>query len=453
MPLCSRPVTNQDRTPQAASTPNRAARRAAHRRAAAAVGSAALLTTVSGAVGVLASGAPAGAAGYTVTTCDDSGPGSLRYAITLADGNSTDDVITITATCTASSPVDVSSAMTVNSGYALEIVGPGAADFVLDGGDNNVILYFDNTSGDVTISGVTFQHGSNTECGGAIEIAAAGDVTISSVVAVDNYTAVEGGGFCITNAGDVAVSNSTFARNDANDGAALYVVDSDRTTITTSTFDSNVATGDGGAVSIDRVGGLSVIANSTFSGNVAGQNAGAIFFDYVYADVRLEFNTVVGNSAYYAGGLYMRSMAYNVDLVGNIFSGNTDHAGDDQIVIGPDWAISEYSNDFHGGGLSFVPDASDLDVDPQLGSLADNGGPTQTMALAVTSPLIDQGPATWEAFPGEEYDQRGTPYVRVYGTAADIGAYEWQPGPDPGPGPDPTPGPTPEPTPEPSFTG
>ena len=60
-------------------------------------------------------------------------------------------------------------------------------------------------------------------------------------------------------------------------------------------------------------------------------------------------------------------------------------------------------------------------TDPQLGPLADNGGPTLCMALLPDSPAIDFGdssgaPAT---------DQRGV--VRPFGDGVDMGAYEYGP--------------------------
>ncbi len=63
-------------------------------------------------------------------------------------------------------------------------------------------------------------------------------------------------------------------------------------------------------------------------------------------------------------------------------------------------------------------------IDPQLGPLADNGGPTQTFALLTGSPAIDAGsnPAALTS------DQRGGNFFRVSGAAADIGAFELQPG-------------------------
>jgi len=56
-------------------------------------------------------------------------------------------------------------------------------------------------------------------------------------------------------------------------------------------------------------------------------------------------------------------------------------------------------------------------ADPQLEPLADNGGATETMALAAGSPAIDV------AQDCSEFDQRGEPRVGL----CDSGAYEYQP--------------------------
>ena len=52
--------------------------------------------------------------------------------------------------------------------------------------------------------------------------------------------------------------------------------------------------------------------------------------------------------------------------------------------------------------------------------MANNGGPTPTHALDPTSPAIDKGSNVLTL----SFDQRGTPYARVVGAAADIGAFE-----------------------------
>src|SRR5262249_35448785 len=63
-------------------------------------------------------------------------------------------------------------------------------------------------------------------------------------------------------------------------------------------------------------------------------------------------------------------------------------------------------------------------VDPNLGALADNGGPTQTLALLANSPAIDAGADTICAnSPVSGLDQRGT--TRPNGGHCDVGAYEY----------------------------
>jgi len=66
-----------------------------------------------------------------------------------------------------------------------------------------------------------------------------------------------------------------------------------------------------------------------------------------------------------------------------------------------------------------------LSGDPNLGSLADNGGPTQTFALLTGSSAINAGDSTTcVASPVSNLDQRGV--TRPQGAQCDIGAYEYQ---------------------------
>src|SRR5262249_19096977 len=78
-------------------------------------------------------------------------------------------------------------------------------------------------------------------------------------------------------------------------------------------------------------------------------------------------------------------------------------------------------------GTGGAPTASP--IDPRLGSLRYNGGPTQTMALLAGSPALD---AADPALAGGT-DQRGGDYTRVYNGRADVGAFEVQPDPHPRP--------------------
>src|SRR5262249_15075243 len=90
-------------------------------------------------------------------------------------------------------------------------------------------------------------------------------------------------------------------------------------------------------------------------------------------------------------------------------------------------------NDLIGtGGAGGLTDGTDGNLvgvtDPHLGTLASNGGPTQTIALLHYSPAINAGdnslaldPSTLQTL---STDQRGTGYPRIQGDTVDIGAYE-----------------------------
>jgi len=428
---------------------NREQRRARTRRRAAALGSAAVLASGTAAI-VTGTTGVASANAYTVTNCDDSGPGSLRKAIEDSNTNfgGALDTITITATCTASSPVAVGSRMEVTDDLA--IVGPGPASFVLDGGGATQIIYVDSER-NLSVSGVTFQNGDGaSDSGGAIYIDDGYDIVITDVVFLDNTTTATGGALFIDSSHDVTITDSTFVGNHAgSQGGAFYLLYSDgEAVISNSTFEGNSSDGDGGAIAIYEQPGDVSIYNTTITGNTSGDNGGGIALTGLYYDITLGFVTIADNTAAGLGGGLYSNVQDNetITIFGSIFSGNVDGGGANEVYNDTN-PVTTYNNLFEGPVVGFTADASDLTgVDPLLAPLADNGGPTQTRALGAGSPAIDAGPSGWPTFAGDLFDQRGTPYVRGYGGVADIGAYEAQPGPTP-------PEPTPEPAPEPSFTG
>lgn len=421
---------------------NRAQRRQ-RARALAAAGSAAVLASAAAGAVTTFTGSVVGAAPTDVTTCADSGAGSLRAAVLYAESHAGPDTITITATCDAAGAVNVGSVMNVTE--ALTIVGPGAADFVLDGGGATHIFYV-SSSGDFSLSGVTIQNGYHAAGdGGGITIDEADDVTITGVVFSGNTAAQDGGALYIDDAAAVTIVDSTFVDNEAlYNGGALYLLYNDGpVVISNSTFAGNTAGGNGGAISIYEHPGSVAIYNSTITGNTAGVNGAAIAVMGLYAEMTMLFNTIADNEGYYDDGVYVEYEGETVTMIGNIVA-----SADDGIVVNvhPLQTMVTSHNDFFGSVSGFTPDATDLDVDPLLGALADNGGPTQTRALAATSPVIGQGPTAWTTFVGDGFDQRGAPYARVVDGRADIGAFEVQAAEPPAP-------PAPEPTPEPTFTG
>jgi len=76
-----------------------------------------------------------------------------------------------------------------------------------------------------------------------------------------------------------------------------------------------------------------------------------------------------------------------------------------------------------GWGYADLTGAAYRPLDPRLGPLQYNGGPTQTMALLLDSPARQDGDTFYSPGP---YDQRGAGYSRIVSGRIDIGAYEVQ---------------------------
>jgi hypothetical protein len=95
-------------------------------------------------------------------------------------------------------------------------------------------------------------------------------------------------------------------------------------------------------------------------------------------------------------------------------------------VFGSFDSSSSYNLVGVGGGLTNGFNGNIVGVtNPMLGPLANNGGPTQTMALLAGSFALAAGKVSLVPA-GTIYDQRGPGYARIVAGSVDIGAYEYQ---------------------------
>ena len=238
--------------------------------------------------------------------------------------------------------------------------------------------------------------------------------------------------------GNVITSSQGFGGGIDAAGAPLNLLDS--------TVANNSVTGDtkarAGALMIENT--VVTVSNSTLSGNSINaptSGGGAVMVDTdqaVMASLVLRNSTVTGNSSNNTGGgIYLKrddptAAAPVANIESSIVAGNHGGGGPDAIGSEPetpatvttDHSLIQGSADVGTGSLAL--DATTLalwNVDPQLLPLAYNGGLTPTHALAATSPAIDRGLNAQSL----ANDQRGAGHVRVVGTAADIGAYEFDP--------------------------
>jgi len=422
---------------------------------------AALLT-----VGMLASPLPARAVGtIIVNTADDeataNGTCSLREAMTnIINGANTytecgwsgETEITFagnyTITLGSQLPVvDTTMTITGNGAANTIIQANAAADTAIDR------LFYVDLGGYVTISGVTLRHGRcNGSCstfgnvGGAIYVYRA-TLIVNDSVLTGNVASSDGvparGGAIYADWATIHVNNSTLLNNSAQEGGALYVPNNGSPAIyvSRSLFDSNEATGTlgnqayGGAIA--ECGAQMYISNSTFASNststsVSVAGGGAINISCASFASELRNVTFYGNTSRLGGALYNSSASTptltNVILWGDTAtdSGNEIYNGDTSsptinhsVVQGGDGGIVSVA-----AITPFSSGSGNTSDDPLLGALADNGGPTQTIALLGGSSAFGAGDNTICSDPStvNSVDQRGV--RRPQGLHCDVGAFE-----------------------------
>jgi predicted outer membrane repeat protein len=324
------------------------------------------------------------------------GSGTLTISSSVISGNSSDSAgggIAATGTLSVQNSV-VSGNTAGNAGGG--VYGNSRVDIAYSTVANN------NTSGAT----------SSSNGGGGVF--SAGFVSVVRSDVMNNTSASAGGGVYASQG--VTVTNSTVSGNIASNGSGGGLYSNPATTgsgvaVTGSTIESNTAQGNGGGV----LGGTVGLANSTLTGNVASGTGGGV----QAGDLMTNYATIASNQSTGAGG--GANFATSADIDGTILYGNTSGAGvpDDVSSAGTAAITGQY--DIIRASSPAVP-AGTLNCDPQLGTLADNGGPTQTMALGAGSCAIDAAAST----PSVDTDQRG--FARPTGgttpALADIGAYE-----------------------------
>jgi len=429
-----------------------------------------------------ASAAPSVIAGDTiaVTSCDDDGGfDTLRHAVLIANPGDTIDLRGLA--CSTLTLQAGAIAIGLND---LTILGPGASKLAIDGNQagrvfnhtndgkltlSNLTIAHGKVEGDKAYGGcifskgdVTLDHSVVTSCsaigqsvslGGGIvtygilavrssvisantastlvgatdrppaagggAFAQAGAEVIESIVSGNVAQApsgkVYGGGF-IT--GTLVLKYSTISNNTAASAGTVteygsgggFVTLSD-TTIFASTIDHNLADAAGG-VSI-RGGGetQATIALTTISSNVGTLGIGALD---TMADLTLRGSTIAFNSSGPTVPSGVTLSGGTTDLQSTIIA---DNAPMDLAGGGAIFGNNSLVKIAAPGTL--VP-VGTLTLDPKLGPLAFNGGPTRTHALGAGSPALEAGSNGL----GYAFDQRGPTYLRDIGNAPDIGAYE-----------------------------
>jgi CSLREA domain-containing protein len=297
---------------------------------------------------------------------------------TTIDGGGLDRVFSIGSNITASI-----SDMTITGGDA---TGGGTAKGIAMGG----AIY---NVGTVTLERLRLV-GNKADGGGAVFSIPGSYITIRDSLLAHN-SAFEAGGVRFDSGGEVV--NSTIADNvllELPPGDPANYAQQPKLLVTL----ADELSGYGGG--IDHRGGSDLaIINSTITGNHAIKGGGGLNSGQGYAAVSAETSIA------------------RVRLLNTIIAGNTSSAGPGNCNV-QDMIIESRGHNLDSDGSCFLTSTGDLPKrDPLLGSLANNGGPTETEALLPGSPAIDAGAA--DGCP--QYDQRGVARPRG---GCDIGAFE-----------------------------
>ena len=286
---------------------------------------------------------------------------------------------------------------------SVTINGAGAGVLAVDGNATSRVFQT-ATAETVSISGLTIRNGQGGEGGGILN-AATMTLTIINSTLSGNKAGLGGGVF---NSGTLIIINSTFSSNMASEGGGIY----------------------------NSGGSTLTISNSTFSGNAAPVTGGASFN---LGTMQIANTTLSDNSSPLGGGVFNMGTLQIGNTILNAGASGANIANSGGTVTSHGYNLS--SDD--GGGVLNGP-GDQINTNPLLGPLQDNGGPTFTHALLPGSPAVDAGDPSFT--PPPFFDQRGPGFNRVRNGRIDTGSFEVQSGSTPTPTPTPTATPTLTPT-------
>lgn len=386
---------------------------------------------------------PTPAATVTVTSCaDDGSPGTLRHAVAGAVSGDSIDLTQLQC-----STITLANGAIPIVQSDLTLTGPGAANLAISGAGSSGVLDHRGT-GTLSVHGLALVDGHTSTPGGCVHSAGKLDATAISVTGCTTAGGpyIKGGGLYVK--GDVTLADSIISNNYGYQGGGIWT--RGVLTLRSTTVAGNSAYMGGG---IWTHGSSLSLTDSTISGNHAGFNSGGML---AYSEANpatgtasIVNSTISGNqSAEVNGAAYIANMALRMSnstvalnktgsgcaglrLGGQrLASASMDSsllAGNTSTLNGSPCDFQIQRVDVTGAHNLVVASTNQLppdtiQLDPGLLPLADNGGPTQTHALGVGSPAIDQGSNPL----GLGFDQRGQGHARVAGAAADIGAFEQQ---------------------------
>ena len=260
----------------------------------------------------------------------------------------------------------------VNNSGTLTIDGSGQ-HITIDGANSYQVLEVE-LADTVTLNDLTIAHGNGGEFSGAVK-----------------------------NSGTLVVTNNTFSDNSSESDGPGAILNVDGTlTVSNTTFSNNSSVYLGGAIYNDN--GTATITNSTFSGNSA--MAGVLGQSLVGGGAICNAGTMTVTNSIFANSPSGHNCSQTIS------NGGYNISDDDSCGFGSSTAAN---------GDTVGDDVADANVSLDPSGLANNGGPTETIALESGSYAIGAIPAA--DCPAS--DQRAAPRPAPSYTDCSIGAFEY----------------------------
>jgi hypothetical protein len=419
------------------------------------------------------------AATLTATSTADSGAGSLRDMVAAAiDG----DTIQFAEALSGQTIVLTSGEIAIDKNITMS--GPGPSHLTVQRSEVIGTPFFrvfhvmpDRA---VTIEGLTISNGL-AESGAGIFTDHA-TLAINNCSVENNYASEQGGGIfndggsnTLTILNSFVTSNGAFGSGLSIRGGGIHNKSGALKILNSLVNGNAVASGGGSACGggiYNGTGALEVVDSSvgdnfSFPGEPDphhhSSGSGIGIYNDINGTLAIRNSVISGNNTQafpfngYGGGIYNTGTAEITDCTvgqnstrnraGGIYNGGTltitnstlsDNTavnnllgyGGGLVNGGPLTIINSTLSGNHadGGGGGFLNSSGDqINTDPILGPLQDNGGRTFTYELLTGSPAIDTGDPNFS--PPPLYDQRGPGYDRVHNGRIDIGSFELQPAP------------------------
>ena len=323
-----------------------------------------------------------------VTSTADSGTGSLRAVLATAAGTAGPDVITFDP------------AVFTRATAATNTITLTSAELVV-GDTAGVTIDATAIPGGVTLSGSNARR--------LFTVAAGGNLDLRGLTLTGGNPGANDGG-AILNEGKLSLTNCTLTGNACAAGG-----------------------GGGGAIRSSGAGSALALTHCTVTGNTGNYGGGIFASNGTMSFVHATISGNTSRNASQTAGLILEGGT--ATLSNCILAGNIASAGTGDIELGGSGTVLTVSgvnllgvpSTFYPTGLGAgLPNGSGQFVgtlaaplDPKLGPLARNGGPTQTRL-----PLPDSLARDRIANSTLTTDQRGTGFPRVLWGRADVGAVE-----------------------------